>query len=215
MLTAEEIASITIFAGLSVDACDRLARVAADIRLAPGEFAVHAQDKRALFAVLEGRLETVNTVDGILRVVGGRGPGELVGEVPIALGTAFPFGFRAVEPTRLMRLEAEDYHAMSPRRPRSANNSECSRASGSGLAGNHRRPRRRARSWSASAGTRHHQLRRFLDRNQVTFRWITPDASDGELCGATPCRPTTTAGDPGGEREDGGAAPASTGGRAA
>ena len=64
-----------------------------------------------LFAVLEGRLETVNMVDGILRVVGGRGPGELVGEVPIALGTTFPFGFRAVEPTRLMRLEAEDYHA--------------------------------------------------------------------------------------------------------
>ena len=98
MVTAEEIAGITIFTGLSVDACDRLARVAADIRLAPGEFAVHAQDKRALFAVLEGRLETVNTVDGILRVVGGRGPGELVGEVPIALGTTFPFAFARSSP---------------------------------------------------------------------------------------------------------------------
>jgi thioredoxin reductase (NADPH) len=118
VLTAEEIAGVSIFAGLSGGACDRLARLAADVRLAPGEYAVHAQEKRVLFAVLEGRLETVNMVDGILRVVGGRGPGELVGEVPIALGTTFPFGFRAVEPTRLMRLEAEDYHAAVAQAPK-------------------------------------------------------------------------------------------------
>jgi thioredoxin reductase (NADPH) len=117
VLTADEVAAITIFEGLSGDACERLARLAADVRLAPGEYAVHAQERRVLFAVLEGRLETVNMVDGILRVVGGRGPGELVGEVPIALGTTFPFGFRAIEPTRLMRLEAEDYHATVAQSP--------------------------------------------------------------------------------------------------
>ena len=188
MLTAEEIAGITIFTGLSVDACDRLARVAADIRLAPGEFAVHAQDKRALFAVLEGRLETVNTVDGILRVVGGRGPGELVGEVPIALGTTFPFGFRAVEPTRLMRLEAEDYHAAVSRAP------EVGERLGAlardrigylqGITADTPPPRALVvgERWDPATT----QLRRFLDRNQVTFRWITPDAPDGELVWGDP-----------------------------
>ena len=188
MLTAEEIAGITIFTGLSMDACDRLARVAADIRLAPGEYAVHAQDKRALFAVLEGRLETVNTVDGILRVVGGRGPGELVGEVPIALGTTFPFGFRAVEPTRLMRLEAEDYHAAVSRAP------EVGERLGAlardrigylqGITADTPPPRALVvgERWDPATT----QLRRFLDRNQVTFRWITPDASDGELVWGDP-----------------------------
>ena len=188
MLTAEEIAGITIFTGLSMDACDRLARVAADIRLAPGEFAVHAQDKRALFAVLEGRLETVNTVDGILRVVGGRGPGELVGEVPIALGTTFPFGFRAAEPTRLMRLEAEDYHAAVSQAP------EVGERLGAlarerignlqGITADTPPPRALVvgQRWDPATA----QLRRFLDRNQVTFRWITPDAADGELVWGDP-----------------------------
>ena len=41
MLTAEEIAGITIFTGLSVDACDRLARVAAE-RVERGEANVDA-----------------------------------------------------------------------------------------------------------------------------------------------------------------------------
>jgi len=188
VLTAEEIAGITIFTGLSVDACDRLARVAADIRLAPGEFAVHAQDKRALFAVLEGRLETVNTVDGILRVVGGSGPGELVGEVPIALGTTFPFGFRAVEPTRLMRLEAEDYHATVAQAPEVGERlGALARERIGNLQGiTADAPPPRALVVGPRWDPATTQLRRFLDRNQVTFRWITPDASDGELVWGDP-----------------------------
>jgi thioredoxin reductase (NADPH) len=182
VLTADEIASISIFGGLSAEACDRLARTAADVRLAPGEFAVHAEDKRALFAVLEGRLETLNTVDGILRVVGGRGVGDLVGEVPIVLGTTFPFGFRAVEPTRLMRLEAEDYHATVAREP------EVGERLGAlarerigrlqGITADTPPPRAIVvgQRWDPATS----QLRRFLDRNQVTFRWVTPDDADAE-----------------------------------
>ena len=41
--------------------------------------------ERALFAVLEGRVEAVKLVDGIERVVGTRLPGDVFGEVPIAL----------------------------------------------------------------------------------------------------------------------------------
>ena len=112
-MTAEDIAGISIFAGLGPAECDRLSRNAADIRLVPGEYAVHQGDERALFAVLEGRLETVGLVDGIPTVVGGRKAGELFGEVPIALGTPFPLGFRAAEPTRVMRVAAGDYHAIA------------------------------------------------------------------------------------------------------
>ena len=182
MLTADEVAAITIFEGLSGDACERLARLAADVRLAPGEYAVHAQERRVLFAVLEGRLETVNMVDGILRVVGGRGPGELVGEVPIALGTTFPFGFRAVEPTRLMRLEAEDYHATVAQSPEVGERlGALARERIGRLQGiTAETPPPRAivvgQRWDPATS----QLRRFLDRNQVTFRWITADAADGE-----------------------------------
>src|SRR6266550_4270243 len=113
MVTADEIGAVPIFADLDSAARERLSRAAADISLMPGEYAADQGGERALFAVLEGRIEAVNHVDGIERVVGERRPGELFGEVPIALGTVFPVGFRAAEVSRVMRLEARDYHAVA------------------------------------------------------------------------------------------------------
>ena len=180
MVTAEEIVGVSIFDGLGPVECERLSRVAADVRLVPGEYAIHAGDERALFAVLEGRLETVALVDGIERVVGGRVVGELVGEVPIALGTTFPFGFRAAEPTRLMRVAAQDYYAIASSSPEvGVKLGELARERIGGLQGiTADQPPPRAivvgHRWDASCA----QLRRFLDRNQITFSWITPDAPD-------------------------------------
>ena len=180
MVTADEIAGVSIFADLGPVERERLSRVAADIRLVPGEYAVHPGDGRALFAVLEGRLETVALEDGIPRVVGGRGVGELFGEVPIALATTFPFGFRAAEPSRVMRIEAHEYHAIAASSPEvGVKLGALARERISGLQGIAAEPPPpRAivlgHRWDASCA----ELRRFLDRNQVTFRWITPDAPD-------------------------------------
>jgi thioredoxin reductase (NADPH) len=180
VLTADEIAGVSIFAGLGAVERERLSRLAADIRLVPGQYAVHVGDERVLFAVLEGRLETVAVVDGIERVVGGRGVGELVGEVPMALGTTFPFGFRAAEPSRLMRVEARDYHAIAASAPEvGVKLGELARdriGALQGITADPRPPRAIivGHRWDASCA----ELRRFLDRNQITFRWITPDAPD-------------------------------------
>src|SRR6266581_5193170 len=113
MVTADEIGQVTIFAALDPADWDRLARVSADISLMPGEYAAHEGDERALFAVLEGRIEPVKLVDGIERVVGERRPGDVFGEVPITLGTVFPVGFRAAEASRIMRLNPRDFHAVA------------------------------------------------------------------------------------------------------
>jgi thioredoxin reductase (NADPH) len=180
MVTADEIARVPIFASLGATDRERLSRMSADIRLVPGEFAIHAGDERALFAVLEGRLETVDYVDGVERIVGGRAAGELIGEVPIALGTPFPFGFRAAEPSRLMRVDAQDYHAIAALVPEvGLKLGEKARERIGGLQGiTADRPPPRAivvgHRWDASCA----QLRRFLERNQITFTWITPDAPD-------------------------------------
>jgi thioredoxin reductase (NADPH) len=183
MVTADEIGSIAIFAGLSEADRERLARAAADLTLAPGEYAAHEGAERALFAVLDGRIEAVKLVDGIPRVVGERQVGDLFGEVPIALGTFFPVGFRAAEPTRVLRIEPNDYHAVASVQPdiaKEVGRLAADRMSGprglQGIAADPPPPR------ALVVGHRLDpyctDLRHFLDRNQISFRWISPDASD-------------------------------------
>ena len=181
MVTAEEIRAIKVFECLDEDACERLARVAADLNLVPGEFAAEEGAERALFAVLHGRIEATRNVDGIPRVLGERLPGDVFGEVPISLGTFFPVGFRAAEQTRVMRIEPQDYHAVAAVAPAVAEEIgklASHRMSGSrglqGLAAAPPPPRATVvgHRWDARCS----DLRRFLDRNQITFRWLTPDA---------------------------------------
>jgi len=70
MVTAEEIGRVVVFADIDPAERDRLARVAADITLAPGESAVNEGDARALFGVLEGRLDVIRRFDGAESVIG-------------------------------------------------------------------------------------------------------------------------------------------------
>ncbi len=180
MVTQDEIGRVTVFAALEPADRERLCRVAADISLGPGEYAVHEGDERALFGLLEGRVEAIKLVDGIERVVGERQPGDIFGEVPITLGTMFPVGFRAAQPSRVMRIEPRDYHAVAAVAPDIGK--EVGRLAGDriggpgglqGLAAEPPPPRAivLGQRWDASCA----ELRRFLDRNQITFRWLQPD----------------------------------------
>ena len=90
MVTAEEIGRVALFEVLDHDQREQVSRVAADISLAGGEYAAQQGGEAALFAVLEGRIEAAKQTDGVERVVGTRHPGEIFGEMPIALGTVFP-----------------------------------------------------------------------------------------------------------------------------
>ena len=183
MVTADDIRSVAVFAALSRDDRERLARAAADISLVPGEYAAHQGEERALFAVLEGRIEVVKYEDGIERSLGERHPGDIFGEVPITLGTMFPVGFRAAEASRVMRVEPHDYHAVAALAPdvakevgRLASDRIVGPRGLQGIAAEPPPPRATVvgHRWDASCT----ELRHFLDRNQITFNWVTPDATD-------------------------------------
>jgi thioredoxin reductase (NADPH) len=183
VVTAEEIAGIETFALLGDEELDRLARAAADVALAAGEYAANPGDDRALFAVLAGRIEAVRLVDGIERVVGERLPGDVFGEVPIVLGTVFPVGFRAAVESRVLRLEPHDYHAVAAVHPAVAKTVGALatlRMSGprglQGLAAEPPPPRVIVvgQRWDSDCAL----LRHFLERNQVSFAWLHPEAPD-------------------------------------
>jgi thioredoxin reductase (NADPH) len=183
MVTREEIARVTLFAELGAAEAEQVSRAAADISLAPGEYAAHEGDDRALFAVLEGRIEAVKLTDGIERVVGQRHPGDVFGEVPIVLGTFFPVGFRAAEASRVLRLEPQDYHAVAAVAPEiglEVGKLASNRMSGArglqGLAAAPPPPRATVvgNRWDPACA----ELRHFLDRNQVSFTWLRPEEPD-------------------------------------
>jgi thioredoxin reductase (NADPH) len=183
MVTADDVRSVRVFESLGALEVERLARAAADITLAPGEYAANEGDKPALFGLLDGFIEPVKVVDGIERVLGERHPGDVIGEVPIALGMPYPVGFRAATTTRVMRLEPRDYHAIVATAPELAaeiGRLASNRMSGpSGLAGiASTPPPPRAvvvgDRWDPSVS----ELRHFLDRNQVSFDWIEPETPD-------------------------------------
>ena len=180
MVTSEEIADVPLFASLTAADRERLSRACADVRLAAGEYAVHEGEERALFVVLEGHIEVVKVVDGIERVLGERVPGAIFGEVPITLGTSFPSGFRAAVPSRVMHVDVTQYYAIAAAAPDVAlqvGGLARERIGGlQGVAAEPPKPRAHlvGHRWDAACS----DLRRFLDRNQITFEWITPDASD-------------------------------------
>jgi len=185
MVTPEEIARIAVFAALSERDLQRLSQVAADISLVPGEYAAYEGSERALFGLLEGRIEAVKRVDGVDKVVGERRPGDIFGEVPVTLGTVFPAGFRAAEPCRVARFEPHDFHAITDVAPdvgREVGRLASHRIAGSrglqGIVAEPWMPRAIVVGprWDAACAT----LRHFLDRNQVSFRWLQPDMPDAD-----------------------------------
>jgi thioredoxin reductase (NADPH) len=183
MVTSDEIRRVTVFADLEPADCERLCRVAADISLGPGEYALHEGDEPSLFGLLEGRIEAVRLVDGIERVIGERRPGDVFGEIAITLGTPHPAGFRAAAASRAFRIEPHDYHtvaAVAPEIRKRVGLLASNRIAGPrGLQSlvSESAPERAivlGYRWDASCA----ELRRFLDRNQIRFRWLQPDVPE-------------------------------------
>jgi thioredoxin reductase (NADPH) len=180
MLTAEDIAAIPLFSGLSNAERERVAQAAADVHLRPGEYAVHEGEERALFAVISGKIEVTKRMEGGEKNIGWRLPGTIFGEVPITLGAAFPGSFRASEPSRVLRLDARQYYAVAASAPAIAvavGALARERLGGlQGLAAKAPTPQVTVvgHRWDPAC----HDLRQFMGRNQVVFDWLTPEAPE-------------------------------------
>jgi thioredoxin reductase (NADPH) len=118
MLTIEDVRAIPLFSKLAEPELERLAQTSADLHLAAGEYAAHeGAMERALFAVISGKIEVVRLFDGVERTLGWRLPGIIFGELPIALGTPLYGGYRASEPSRVMRVDIREYYTIAAASP--------------------------------------------------------------------------------------------------
>ncbi|HEX4928338.1 MAG TPA: FAD-dependent oxidoreductase [Burkholderiales bacterium] len=181
MLTVDEIRSIPLFSTLGMPELELLSRNAADIRLGVGEYVAHeGGQERALFAVLEGKMEVVKLFDGIERTLGWRPRGAIFGELPIALNTPLYGGYRAAEPSRVMRVELPQYYAIASASPDLAMKvAALARERIGGMQGiEAEAPRPRVtlvgHRWDEACG----RVRQFLARNQITYEWLTPETPD-------------------------------------
>src|SRR3972149_2154202 len=181
MLTIDDVRAIPLFSPLAAPELERLARTSADLPLGVGEYAAHAGgDERALFAVLAGKMEVVRLFDGVERTLGWRVAGTIFGELPIALGTPLYGGYRASEPSRVMRVEIREDYASAAASPEiSLKVAALARERIGGMQGIEAEPPKPrvtmvGHRWDNACG----ELRQFLARNQITHEWVTPDAPD-------------------------------------
>ena len=180
MLTPDEVRAVPLFATLSDADADRLVRTSADILLRAGEYAVHEGGERALYAVLSGKVEVVKHFDGVERRLGWRLPGTIFGEVPLAFATPFPGGYRAAEPSRVMRVEPQHYYAVAASAPEVAEKvGALARERIGGLQGIAMQPPKAqvtvyGERWDSACS----EIRRFLSRNQIVYDWLSPETKD-------------------------------------
>ena len=180
MLTAEDLAALPLFATVPTADLARLANTSADLQLAAGEYFVHEGDARALFVVVDGLVELSKLVGGVDTFIGQRKPGSVYGEVPMVFGTQMQATARALEPSRVLRIDIAQYYALSAASP------DFSKAIGAlalerlgglqGIAAEAPKPQAIivGQRWDQAF----HELRRFLQRNQIQIEALTLDAPD-------------------------------------
>lgn len=177
MISAAELTAIPLFADLTADQLDFLARSVEDIRLLPGEFAAHEGDERALFVCVEGLTRLTKDVNGVDRVIASRHPGELYGEVPMMLSTNLPASFAAVRASRVLRVDVPTFFTLAAMAPQVA--AAVGTAAMRNLEGLKEIAAERSRPDMTIIGPlvdpRVHEVSSFLNRNRISFETINTD----------------------------------------
>lgn len=176
MITADELTHISLFARIPESERKSIAAKAADIRLLDDETLLLEGQAPAFFGLLEGQIDVYKAVGGRDYRIATYEPGEYFGEVPLLLGAPALASLRAAKPSRMMRLEPEDFLKLVNHC--TVLNGEISRTMMDRVA--------RLRQWTVetpppSATVIGHQLdidcyriREFLSRNRIPFTWRNP-----------------------------------------
>ena len=110
MITAESLTRVPLFATLPEHERASLAARAADVRLRKDEWLLSEGQTVGFYVLLEGKLAAVKSVGGQERELLFYEQGDYFGEVPLLLGSPAVASVKALEPSRVMQLDAADFH---------------------------------------------------------------------------------------------------------
>ena len=181
MITAELLKRIPLFARIPDDERGSLAARTADVRLNADEWLILEGQTPSFFALLEGRLSVQKSIAGRDQQLAVYEPGEYFGEVPLLLASPAVASVRALEASRVARLDPLDFHDLI---------SHCHVLNGEIMKTMARRvgtlqqlvvdtPMTAATLIGRQSDVACLELREFLSRNRVTFAWRDLDDPDG------------------------------------
>ena len=176
MITPAALAHVPLFASAHDGALGPIVARSADIHVNQGEWVVLEGEAAAFFVVLEGLCEIVKMTAGSEQIVERVEPGGFFGETSLLLGSVFLAGLRAVETSRLMRLEALDFHEVLAHCPDA--NRQILATMTRHVSGLQQAAIVTPMLSVTVLGRRNdpacYDLRDFLSRNQIGLRWIDP-----------------------------------------
>jgi thioredoxin reductase (NADPH) len=114
MITAADLKTAKIFGSLNEGELLRLAKKAADVRLAADEWLIREGEIPWFYVLLEGRLQMAKNILGRQQDLHEYkyGIGDFFGEVPILLGTPSLVSLRAETACRVARFDRQQLHEL-------------------------------------------------------------------------------------------------------
>lgn len=176
MITAPELRSIPLFATLPDREAAALTARLADVHLRAGDWLLHEGEQPSFFMVIAGMLEVRKVVHGAERRVDVCRPGNYFGEFALLLGSPSIASLRALETSRVAQLDHGDFfdlfaacetfsseltHSMTQRFATLRTLAGEQQPASVTIVGH---------PYDIAC----HQLRDFLSRNRVMFRWHDP-----------------------------------------
>lgn len=181
MITAGTLRPWPLFGGLPDAELDVIARRAADVHLAPGDWLIQEGQAAAFFVLLDGRLAVMKSLAGTSTQIGSYRPGDFFGELPLLLGSPAVAGLQALQPCRVARFGERDFRELIVQCDAMSSAVMRTMASRVGFLQQIGAETRTAAVTivGSSLDSACHDLRDFLARNRVPYDWLDPgDPSD-------------------------------------
>ena len=189
MITADELRAIPLFAAIPESELSTISSRAADVHLQTEDWVVQEGETPSFFAVLEGELAVLKLVGNDEETITTFQPGDYFGEVSLLLGSSSVASMRATKQSRLMRLDAMEFHDLVV--SCSALNAQVMRTMAEHVARLQQVIVQAPEQAVTIIGDRWdlacHDVRDFLARNHVAYRWQDPTEGDrynaaGDAC---------------------------------